>query len=143
MQLDIKAMGEAVDAAIAADDGAPQPAATIAVGDTVISWGWESAITYGGPDEHGSEQVFVIGVGHGGVTVKCPPERVAPADTPLADAKDPRIKIDKYKSAAWIGDWWLRLPGVRASGHKTKRDAVATARRRLAILDWHAANPTT
>jgi hypothetical protein len=136
MQLDMSALGGAVAAAIAAEAAIP---AGIGIGEDVIAWEVGSVVTYGGPDEHGSRFIMVIGVGKNAMTVKCPPEHVAPAGTPLADAKDPRIVVSKRQGWALAGQWLLDLPGQRRSQHKLKKDAVEAGRRRLAILDWHAA----
>lgn len=134
-QLDLKALGEAVDAAMTMQ---PKPSTQITVGDTVIAWDADNPVTYGGPDEYGMSTVWVIGIGTGGMTVKCPPDRVAPAGTPLADPKDPRIRISKRHGPSWLGNWWLEVPGS-GSWHKTKRAATAEGQRRLAISDWHTA----
>lgn len=137
MHIDIQAMGAAVTTALAAANDGP------AVGDTVITWMAQEPVTYGGPDAHGSSFVMVIGVGKNGMTVKCPPDRAAPADTPLADAKDPRIQVVRLARSSFHGSWQLRLdvdgPAALPSTHKTKTAAVNEGQRRLAIVDWHAA----
>jgi hypothetical protein len=114
----------------------------VRVGDTVIAWDMTTSVTYGGVDEHGSTFTIVIGRGVNSMTVLCPPDRVAPAGTPLADAKDPRLSIEKGKGPSWLGNWRLNVPANRIGGswHKTKRDAVAEGQRRLAIADWHTAH---
>lgn len=117
----------------------PDTNTTIDIGDTVIARMAENAVTYGGPDKHGSAFTMVIGRGVNSITVLCPPTSVAPADTPLADAKDPRIKV--VKRATFSGNWWLDLPDLPGSPHKTKKAAVNEGQRMLAIADWHAANP--
>lgn len=136
MQIDVQGLDEAVAAALAGPPGA-------SVGDTVIAWGATTTLTYGGPDRHGSSFTLVIGRGVNSMTVLCPPDRVAPADTPLADAKDPRITVVRLARPTWSGAKWrldLDIDGGAASGstHATKRDAVNEGQRRLAIADWRA-----
>lgn len=128
MLIDLAALESAVDKTIAE------------VGALVISWDNEKPVEYGGPDPHGSSLVYVIGRGQGGMTVLCPPNRVAPANTTLTHPSDPRIDVFKGKRPApfFHGDWCLSLPGLKTTWHKTKREAMAAAVRRLAILDWHA-----
>lgn len=114
------------------------------IGTTVITMGGLDPVTYAGRDPHGGgfeSTTFRAS----GCTVHCDPERVAPASTPLADAKDPRITVTKgtireARAAGHYGrgSWTLHLPGTRATWHNTKAEAVAAGRRRLAILDWHA-----
>jgi len=58
---DRTALGEAAVAADEAQTG-------ISVGDTVIAWEVDKPVTYGGPDEHGSSMVWVIGIGTGAMT---------------------------------------------------------------------------
>jgi hypothetical protein len=48
-----------------------------------------------------------------------------------------RPRAERPSSAA--GNWRLDLPGQASSWHRTKRDGTAAGLRRLAILDWHAA----
>lgn len=134
MEIDMDAVAAAVSAAVVSE----QPERwTPQVGEKVIHWGWEATLPWGGPGEHGGEQL-VIGAT---TSVLCSPDRCAPADTPLADPKDPRLVVRKGKKpGAWLaGDWVLELPGRTATWHKTKRNATAAGRRRLAILDFHAA----
>lgn len=124
--IDIGALERAVDDML---DG-------VAVGDDVISFELDSVATYGGPDEHGSQFVMVIGVGTGGITVKCPLGHVAPADIPITDGWDRLFVVIKGSSVQ--GNWALGLTGgFRPTWHKTKRAAVAAGRRRMAIIQWH------
>ena len=108
----------------------------------VIAWSWDEPITYHGPMD-GREGVII------GATTRVygPFHTVAPADTPLADPKDARIEVTKTQRGYYPthrGPWRLVMAGYEGRGgfHKTKRDAVAAGRRRLAILDWHTANAT-
>jgi hypothetical protein len=128
----------------------PEPL-TIKVGDPVIGWGWgvDQPLVWGGVGDSvpGFESTS-ISFGAKPSTQYCEVTRVAPADTPLADAKDPRIRVHHDKGhktrnrAYWLpGDWCLELPDTVPSWFKTKKDAVEAAVRRLAILDWHVANP--
>jgi hypothetical protein len=119
----------------------PQP------GDQVIAWYHAEPVTYGGPDERAphtsyTRTKFDLRDSTSTTTAFSPVERVAPADTPLADPKDPRMSISKYtsKPVGAAGPWSLTLnhPGITDDAptfHKTKRDAVISGRVRLAILD--------
>lgn len=132
IDIDMTALADAVDDAVTAAGSRP------AVGDTVIFWNLSFPVTYAGPDPHGSE---VLSDGVRGSRIYCEPERVAPADAPLPDKSDPRLQIRKSKRPFTYlpGDWCLSLPKGRTSWHKTKRDATEAGLRRLAIVDWHAA----
>jgi len=139
MQLDMAALGVAVDAAMTPADP-DTPSSGIEVGALVLSWDLERPVEYGGVDEHAATSnglVYVVGRGKGGMTVLCQPEMVAPANTTLAHPKDPRIQVDKT-APSFHGTWRMGLPGRRATWHKTRREAVAAGQRRLAIIDWHA-----
>lgn len=139
--IDMEAIAAAVNEALAAAVD-PEPAAAWPppVGEKVLHWEYDDPMEYGGLGEHGGEQL-VIGRR---TQVRCSPDRMAPADAPQPDAKDPRIKVTKgRKPAAWYsGDWCLELPDQPATWHKTKREATADGVRRLAILDWHAGQMT-
>lgn len=121
--------------------GQAPPAVTIQIDDSVISWYDENAVRYGGPCDDAAWTTFEFGVLSDRRPVrKCPQERVAPADTPIP-LKDPRVsvvKLSRGEYVTWIGPWQLQLPGQKAECFKTRRDAVATGLRRLAIIDWHA-----
>ncbi|MEU4749432.1 hypothetical protein AB0F93_00450 [Micromonospora tulbaghiae] len=146
-ELDVEGTLAAINALIAAATPVepprwrlPQP------GDMVIAWNDDGPVEYGGPDPHSatsSGYVMVMGVGKGGMKVLCQPWKVAPAGTALADPKDPRIAVEKRRRPMTYlpGDWMLAMPDGKVSWFKTKREAVAAARRRLAIIDYHAARP--
>lgn len=119
-------------------------------GQTVISWSTDTHYRYAGEgDRRGMNRVtFRIGVG-GLSDLQAAFDRVAPADT-VIPAKDERVVVVKSTTAEAraagdsypSGPWRLDLPGVRATWHKTKRDATAAGLRRMAILDFHAALAT-
>lgn len=119
--------------------------APAAIGGRVISWNYDMPVQYGGDDDGGYERLK-IGVGSGGSPVlHCAPDRVAPADTVLADKKDPRIVVDKYPARrdrvfGVAGDWRLQIEGKPPTWFKTKGAAIAAGQRRLAILDYHRTN---
>lgn len=124
-----------------ASDTAELPSG-LAVGDRVMSWYDADPVEYGGPGD-GPWTTLAFQVGASGLPVRhCDPAKVAPADTPIA-AGDARLVVDKRARAEMpygeSGPWRLSLPGERGpSRHRTKREAIATGLRRLAILDWHA-----
>jgi len=127
-----------------------QPGPIIKPGDPIIGWSYAGDIVWGGPGDRDPRfESYQISF-NGPSTLSCPVTRVAPAGTPLADTKDPRIEIVHHKgyrtrnAAYWLkGDWHLTLTdiGAGAGWFKTKKDALAAAVRHLAIVDWHAANP--
>ncbi|MEV0732423.1 hypothetical protein [Polymorphospora sp. NPDC050346] len=127
----------------------PTPEATaglpagIAVGDEVISWYDDEPVIYGGPGDGGPFTTLRFAFGSGRLPTRlCEPDRVAPVDTPIPD-RDERIVVEKRPTRerpyGEAGVWRLTLPGtIHPTWHRTKRDAVATGLRRLAIRDWHA-----
>jgi hypothetical protein len=124
-----------------ADSGLEGP---VAKGDLVINWYDANLVAYGGEPDDSRFTELSFGLFQGGRPVlKCPPDRVAPAGTPIPD-RDDRVSVTKRTRAEMPygepGIWYLSLPGVEhGSWHRTKRDATATGLRQVAILDWHAA----
>jgi hypothetical protein len=115
------------------------------VGDTVITRFDKKPVTWDGPSDSGWTSLS-FGIGSGEAPKrKCSVEDVAPADTPLADAKDPRIVVEKANARAYgVYDtkpqaYRVTLPNGNHAWESLKRDAVETARRAFAIADWHAA----
>jgi hypothetical protein len=124
-------------------EGASRDGSPIATGDLVITWWDEEPVEYGGPGEGGPLTTLSFSPGLGRPPVlQCDPKRVAPAGTPIP-AQDPRVMVTKRPTAdkpyGAAGTWRLTLPGQEPSWHKTKRDGTAAGLRRVAILDWHAA----
>jgi hypothetical protein len=117
-------------------------AGTVATGQLVITWDDDKPREYGGPSDHPglTELSFSLLDRHTPV-IKCDPQRVAPAGTPIP-AKDARVTVEqRHRSERPYGapgNWRLTLPGQPPSWHKTKRDGTAAGLRRVAILDWHA-----
>ena len=120
-------------------------------GQPVISWSTDTLYRYAGIGERSGMSRVTFRIGSGGLSdLECDFGRVAPADT-VIPAKDERVVVVKSTTAearnAGVpypdGPWRLDLPGVRATWHKTKRDATAAGLRRMAILDWHAAQDTS
>lgn len=117
------------------------------IGQPVITWSGGGVYAYGGPSDHPSMERTAFHLGTGGLPTHYTDfARVAPADTPVPEA-DPRVrnsivKHPKRPQPHLAGPWELRLPDGPGfpSFHKTKRDAEETGRRRMAIVDWHAAN---
>lgn len=121
---------------------AASPAGTVAIGQLVITWDDEEPRAYGGPSDHPGFTEVSFGLFDGRTPViKCDPQRVAPADTPIP-ARDARVTVEQRhrseRPCAAAGNWRLTLPGQLPSWHKTKRDGTAAGLRRVAILDWHA-----
>ena len=115
---------------------------TVAVGQLVITWDDDKPREYGGPSDHpGLTEVSFGLLARGTPVIKCDPQRVAPADTPIP-ARDARVTVEqRHRSERPYGadgNWRLTLPGQPPSWHKTKRDGTAAGLRRVAILDWHA-----
>jgi hypothetical protein len=119
-----------------------QRARGIAPGDLVITFYDDKPMLYGGNEDGPFTTLSFKALGGGTPERKCDPGQVAPASTPIP-AADPRVSVakrrrDEAPQPGYI--WALSLPGAeRPTWHKTKRHAVATSLRRLAILDWHAA----
>jgi hypothetical protein len=121
---------------------AASPAGTVAIGQLVITWDDDKPRQYGGPSDHPGFTEVSFGLFDGRTpTIKCDPERVAPADTPIP-ARDARVIVEQRDRSerpyGAAGNWRLTLPGQLPSWHKTKRDGTAAGLRRVAILDWHA-----
>lgn len=113
------------------------------IGQPVLTMAHEGTMRYDGPDSGGFESMIF---GMGGTGILTTFDRIAPADIPIADS-DPRITVTKGTTAEarraghyGRGAWRLSLPERWDTWHDTKRDAVTAGLRRLAILDWHAAN---
>ncbi len=113
-------------------------------GDRVWSWHDDEVMIYRGPDDHGSQHVVIIG-GPDDSGVKCPPGRVAPADIDVtSDRWDHLFVVQKGRGPSWLGNWALGLTGGHVpTWHKTKKDAIAAGRRRMAIVNWWAEHGTT
>lgn len=117
-------------------------AGTIAIGQLVITWDDDEPREYGGPsDRPGLAEVSFGLLDRRTPVIKCDPQRIAPADTPIP-ARDARVTVEqRHRSErpyGAAGNWRLTLPGQLPSWHKTKRDGTAAGLRRVAILDWHA-----
>lgn len=121
----------------------PLPGADL-IGLPVLSWskGSDRAYIWGGPPERDGWDTTAYSGGTPVITTSY--DRVAPSDTPIP-AKDPRVTVEKlpkkrdYQDA---GPWLLRIDGVDGSkwtAWRTKKDALTDGLRRVAILDWHAA----
>ena len=118
------------------------PAGMVAIGQLVITWDDDEPREYGGPSDHpGLTEVSFSLTDRRIPVVKCDPQRVAPADTPIP-ARDARVTVEqRHRSERPYGapgNWRLTLPGQLPSWHKTKRDATAAGLRQVAIIDWHA-----
>lgn len=115
----------------------------IAKGDLVITWYDDNPVQYGGPADGGPFTTLTFGVLDGRTPVRrCDPERVAPAGTPIPPRDDRVTVVNRPRSEMPYGQpgtWRLTLPGQPASWHRTKRAGTAVGLRRVAILDWHAA----
>lgn len=141
LNLDLEQLEQAAEAA-AAPHVPP-----VAVGDPVITWSLDGTAVYGGPSDDPIWETVEYGAIDGRMTPRifCAAGDVAPAGTPLADPKDPRVDVRRSKRPFTYlpGDWYLSVPdgkgGSRGSWHKTKKAAVGDAVRRLAIVDWHTA----
>ncbi len=121
---------------------AASPASTVAVGDLVITWDDDKPREYGGRSDHPGVTELSFSLRDGGTPViKCDPQQVAPAGTPIP-ARDARVTVEQRPRSerpyGAAGNWRLTLPGQLPSWHKTKRDGTATGLRRVAIIDWHA-----
>src|SRR3954451_4035716 len=117
--------------------------APVAVSEKALTWFDSEPIIYGGPSDKAGWSSLIVGRR---VERQCDADRIAPADTPVP-AKDPRVEVTKRttreaRAANYYGrgSWSYTIPGyawtMRAD---TKRAALADGARRLAILDWHAA----
>lgn len=114
------------------------------IGQPVIIMGQEGTYEYEGDDRYGFESIAFRAGRTNGVATSF--NRVAPADTPIPTA-DPRITVEKRPLAEarraghyGRGSWRLTLPDRPDVWANTKAEAVAKGLRRLAIMDWHAAN---
>lgn len=136
MSIDVRETAQTIDTAT--QPGGWQPT----VGEQVIAWNYTGPMVYGG--RHDDPRFERMIIGRSGHRLLCEPDRVAPVDAPLPDAKDPRIQVSKGKKPhPWLsGNWCMALPKQTETWHKTKRDAVADGQRRLAIVDWHASQKT-
>lgn len=116
--------------------------ATDLIGREVITTGQGGVFTYKGESDNPLfvRIGFALGVGeHPNLWASF--EGVAPADIEIP-AKDARVNVIKHekKPFPWAaGRWELEVDGQRCGFHKTKRDATAEGLRRVAIMDWHAA----
>lgn len=117
-------------------------------GTKVIAWGYHEPITYGGPDDDRSGFTTVeFSFGAAGPVLRAQPDKIAPADTPLPEANDSRISVEKRplteaRAAGHYGrgSWKATVEGaLYPVWENTKKEAVLAAQRRLAILDWQAA----
>jgi hypothetical protein len=118
------------------------PAGTVAIGDLVITWDDDEPREYGGPSDHpGFTEVSFGLLDRRTPVIKCDPQRVAPAGTPIP-ARDARVTVEQRprpeRPYGAAGSWRLTLPGQLPSWHKTKRDGTAAGLRQVAIIDWHA-----
>ena len=117
---------------------------TIEVGTHVTDSGGRT-YTFAGPREDGrsgSRVTYKLGAHSEAAEIQTDPRTVIPTaempnDLPLKDA---RIEVANDKAGrpgAWAGSWRAQTPGDTAPHwHKTKRDAVESAARRLVIQDW-------
>lgn len=111
------------------------------IGQPVLTMSIPELYLYEGPDDLGFESIR-YGATIGIATAF---DRIAPADTPIPAADD-RVQVEKRpmleaRRAGHYGrgSWRLALPDRPYTWHNTKGEAVAAGLRRLAILDWHAA----
>lgn len=117
------------------------------IGLIVLDWQGGNDNLYAGPHPRGGGGFQLeFGIGSGGPSLlRCLPEHVAPADTPVP-VKDPRcvvVKRPKDQVPAWYratkaGMYELSLPGQTPDYFTKKGDAVREGHIRLAIIDWHA-----
>ena len=112
---------------------AASPAGTVAIGQLVITWDDDEPRAYGGLSDHPGFTEVSFGLFDGRTPViKCDPQRVAPADTPIP-ARDARLTVEQRPRAerpyGAAGNWRLTLPGQLPSWHKTKRDGTAAGLR--------------
>lgn len=116
------------------------------VGETVQVTSTDGTYIYAGPGERPGGMRITVGIASGRpAAIECDYTDVAPADVEVP-AKDARLTIEKlprkrdYQDAGpWL--YHLDLPGFdghRKRAKRTKREAVATGLRYLAIHDWHA-----
>ena len=122
-----------------------QDQSPIAVGQLVITWYDAKPVKYGGTASRGFTELSFRALDSGPAVRKCDPDRVAPADTPIP-TRDARVTVEQRprseRPPGAPGNWRLTLPGQLPSWHNTKRDGTADGLRRVAILDWHAAQAT-
>jgi hypothetical protein len=120
----------------------------IAIGTEVITADHTGTYFYGGPHEHGDGWTSIrVTIGQPGTpTLRCDPDRCAPADAVKLNPADPRYQIEKLPRRRHVNDagsWLAHVDGITspasAPAFKTKRDAVAYSTKRLAIADYHAA----
>jgi hypothetical protein len=120
----------------------------IEIGTEVINADHTGTYLYGGPDEHGDGWASIrVTIGQPFTsTLRCDPDRVAPADAVQPNPADPRYRVEKLPRKRHVydaGPWLAHIDGITdpacAPAFKTKRDAVAYATKRLAIADYHAA----
>lgn len=111
--------------------------------ERVISCNHPRPMIYGGPHPSQPGRALIsYNLHKGGLPVlSCDPSHVAPADIPIPE-KDDRVIVEKLPARPFpeaSGPWALRIDGIDgASYYRTKRDALATGLRRVAISDWHA-----
>jgi hypothetical protein len=121
-------------------------------GQKVITWHTadENAIVWMGEDpDDPARSLIRLNIGlrsnNIGSHIYCPYEDVAPAGTPLVDAKDPRIDIQNLpKPGPWLpGRWRLNVPMNDGRTHekwfRTKREAYRYGQVWLTVLDFHNA----
>jgi hypothetical protein len=118
----------------------------VPAGTLVIYASGEGVYEYEGPTD-GSYDQIALGFGarreHNGL--KCRPEHVAPADTPIPD-KDDRVvavKRDRGQYPTHKGPWLLIVADKPRDHFRTKRDATKAGLRTVAIIDWHATQQPT
>lgn len=116
--------------------------ATDLIDGAVITAGQDGTFIYKGEPDDPRFVRIGFSMGHGGhPNLRASFESVAPADIEIP-AKSDRVSIIKHdrKPFPWVpGRWQLEVDGERYGFHKTKRDATAEGLRRVAIMDWHAA----
>lgn len=123
----------------------PLPYADL-IGTEVITYTMTGVYLYGGNEYGLRDGATSLRVSLRGrpTVVKCGGRYVAPADT-LVDEKDTRITITKMPAKRTFHDSGLWLPSIdhpwflgwEPRGERTRRAALATAARHLAIAEYH------